>query len=217
MAGKQVLRAVKLGAGQKIVSAARAPAGLGGGARRQPIVRQVLSNRPTGDSGAPRSAPRMVTTRVVRPTARALSLAGTRTLASAAAGSHLGKAVSPAIRVVQPAAPPVPAVPPPPPPPAPAPEPPRQEPVTVVATEPTGEDTKNIEVIILQTSGGGGDILQSEEAMQTLLEAVQQLVSASGDTLDGKQIEIVMQNDGQQGGAAPAPLPAAADAAGASQ
>lgn len=210
MAGKQVLRAVKLGAGQKIVSAARAPAGLGGGARRQPIVRQVLSNRPTGDSGAPRSAPRMVTTRVVRPTARALSLAGTRTLASAAAGSHLGKAVSPAIRVVQPAAPPVPAVPPPPPPPAPA-------PVAVVATEPTGEDTKNIEVIILQTSGGGGDILQSEEAMQTLLEAVQQLVSASGDTLDGKQIEIVMQNDGQQGGAAPAPLPAAADAAGASQ
>ncbi|XP_043230911.1 uncharacterized protein LOC122386115 [Amphibalanus amphitrite] len=211
VAGKQVLQAVKLGAGQKLVSA-RVPTVRGAGGR-QPIVRQVVVNRPSGDGTPVRAAvaPRPVTTRVVRPATRILPVAGRRTLAAAAAGQH-PKTVSPAIRVVRPAAPaPTPA---PAPAPAPAPESPRQPPVTVVSAEPTGDDTKNIEVttstasgsrtIILQTSGGGGDILQSEEAMQTLLEAVQQLVSASGDTLEGKQIEIVMQNDGQQSGAAPA-------------
>ena len=227
VAGKQVLQAVKLGAGQKIVSA-RVPSGRGGGAGggssggRQPIVRQVLINRP--DGGTPRSAPRVVTTRVVRPATRIVPVTGTRTLASATAGGHPMKTVSPAIRVVRPAAPPAPPAPPPPP----VPEPPRQEQhVAVVSAEQTGEDTKNIEVttstasgsrtIILQTSGGGGDILQSEEAMQTLLEAVQQLVSASGDTLEGKQIEIVMQNDGQQGAAVPAVAAAEAVAAAAAE
>ncbi|XP_037082100.1 uncharacterized protein LOC119102747 [Pollicipes pollicipes] len=68
VAGKQVLQAVKLGAGQKIV-AARVPGG-GGGAlaagrgagQRQPIVRQVLINRPGGGGSGARLTPRVVTT-----------------------------------------------------------------------------------------------------------------------------------------------------------
>lgn len=78
-----------------------------------------------------------------------------------------------------------------------APPPPESEPsrnIEVTTSSPEGASR----TIVLQTGGEPGtemDILQSKEAMQSLLSAVQQMVAASGDTLEGKQIEIVMQND----------------------
>lgn len=224
VAGKQVLQAVKLGVGQTMLTP-RVPTVAGsqpGGRRilasraagpRQPVVRQVVLNRQTGmaASGA-RLAPRFGSqTRIVRPATRTVTITGAR--APAAGKRPVLKTASPTIRVVRPMVPPTSSA--------------ASDAVLqsdagqaasaggTAAADGSGDaNTKNIEVttstagggsrtIILQTSGGGGgDVLQSEEAMQTLLEAVQQLVAASGDTLEGKQIEIVMQNDGRPGASA---------------